>query len=268
MSVEVVLQGTCHILPLGDNAYTLGYRLLQSVHQERIVCATENDGIDERVLLHQLVDTLAHEELRALALCLASLHDGSPEGARLTSDGDVGEEVGYLYLVALRAYGTLRCHDADVARVCELADDLHRRAYDTEYAVVRAVHLIIYGEVILLYAAECLCTGSVTAENDEVATHIEEPEYRLARKLVDHVEGPRSVGGTCVVAQIDEVPLRQVPLQLLENGQTTVAGVEDSYGRESCCHFFSAARMSVVTSSERAGSMYGQALLSVLRSMR
>ena len=66
----------------------------------------------------------------------------------------------------------------------ERAYNLGRRTYDAQHASfwVNTWH------VVLLNGAQCLGRGSVTSQNDEMASHIEKPDDGLPRELVDYIE--------------------------------------------------------------------------------
>lgn len=61
-----------------------------------------------------------------------------------------------------------------------------------------------------------------------MATHLKQFDNGLACELIDHVEGPRTIGCTCIVAQIDIVVLGQQLADALKNGQSAIAGIEDT----------------------------------------
>ena len=61
-----------------------------------------------------------------------------------------------------------------------------------------------------------------------MATNLIQFDDGLACELIDHVEGPRTIGCTCIVAQIDIVVLGQLLADALKNGQSAIAGIEDS----------------------------------------
>lgn len=84
MALQVVLQRCRHILSLRHYAHPGWHSLPQGVHQQRIVCATQYDGIYLRVLFQKLGYALSHKEVRPFAFCLARFHYGGPQRARLT----------------------------------------------------------------------------------------------------------------------------------------------------------------------------------------
>ena len=160
--------------------------------------AAEDDGIDLGVEAHDLVDTLLDEIVGSGGVGLVVLDEGYPEGAGDTRDLDVGVELADLEGVALAADGALGGEHAHVAALREAADDLGGGADDAQHAALG----IPLRQVVLLDGAQGLGGGGVTAEDDEVAPHLEELHHGLARKLIDHVERTWSIGCTGVVAQI------------------------------------------------------------------
>lgn len=240
VAAEVVIEAARYVLSLRHDADALGCRLVDGVHEEWVVGATKDDGVDERILGEQLGDALTDKKICSLALALACLYDGSPEGACLTCHLNVGVELGYLQIVTLTAHGALSGYDAYVTALRELADDLYRRTYDAQDAVTlfqkRTVAAITDGvgtlrEVVLLYGAQSLCRGGVTPQDDKTAAEGEECHHCLTRELIHYVKTPRTVGRAGIVAEVYEVPVRQLLAQLLEDGETTITGVEYAYRR-------------------------------------
>ena len=61
-----------------------------------------------------------------------------------------------------------------------------------------------------------------------MATHLEEFHHGLTRKLIDHLETAWSVWGTGIVAQIKEIVLGEHLTDTMQNGQSTIATVENA----------------------------------------
>ena len=63
-----------------------------------------------------------------------------------------------------------------------------------------------------------------------MAAALEKRFNGFQRIAVNHVEGAATVGGAGVVAKIEVVVLRQKLLNLPENGQSAISGVEHADG--------------------------------------
>ena len=131
------------------------------------MCAAEDDGVDERVETHELVDALLHEVVGTGRVGFACLHDGCPQRTSHSADGDVGEELLYLKIVRLALYGSFGGEYADVTRCGEIADGFGSGSDDAEDATVG----VETGEVALLDGPQRFGGGGVTSEDDKVATH-------------------------------------------------------------------------------------------------
>ena len=176
--------------------------------------AAQDDGIDERVGLHQLVDVFLHEVVGPRPLRLALLHQRHPEGAWLPGDADVRVQFLYLQAIAVALDGALGGQYAHVAGGGQLADDFGRGPDDAQHAAV----YIPAGQVVLLYGAQRLGRGSVASQHHQVAAAAEEVLHGLARELVDHAKRAWPIGGTGIVAQIQIVVLGQLLAYGVEDG--------------------------------------------------
>ena len=167
VALQIVGKGVCHVAALRHDAHAVGDVLHHGRHQKRIVCASEDDGVDERVETHELVDALLHEVVGAGRVGFACLHDGCPQRTSHSADGDVGEELLYLKFVRLALYGSFGGEYADVTRRGEIADGFGGGSDNAEDATVG----VEKGEVALLDGPQRFGGGCVTSEDDKVATH-------------------------------------------------------------------------------------------------
>ena len=55
MATKIIFKAGGDVLTLGDDLHSLGEILVNFVEQERVVGASEDDGVDERVLCHQFI---------------------------------------------------------------------------------------------------------------------------------------------------------------------------------------------------------------------
>lgn len=191
--------------------------------------AAEDNGVDERVLLQEALDVALHEIVGTRTVELVVLHQRYPHRARLSCDDDVGVELGHLELVGAAADGALGGHDTNMACLCAFADHFNGWSDNAEDAACGVAHA---GEVALLDAAQCLGGSGVAGEDDQRASGIEEMAHSLQGELIDALEGTGTVGGTCVVAQVEVVVLGHELADFLQNGEAAITAVKDSNGRQ------------------------------------
>ena len=140
MALKITLQAVSHIGALRHDAHTVGHILHDAVHEQRIMGAAEDNGVDERVAAHQLVYALLHKIVGPRTVCLVGFHDGSPQRTSLSRDRDVGVQLANLHVVALRAYGALGGQHTHMARSRELSNGLCRGTDHAKHTA-RGVHL-------------------------------------------------------------------------------------------------------------------------------
>ena len=119
MSEEVVLQAVGHVTALGNDADALGHELLNFGHEQRVVGASEDDGIDERILGEELAYAFLNEVVGSGRRGFSSLNDGSPERACNSADSDVGKEFLYFELITLALDGSFGGKQSYVTAACE-----------------------------------------------------------------------------------------------------------------------------------------------------
>ena len=281
MACEVAAQALGHIAALLDDSHALGHELADLAKQQGIVCAAQDDTVDEGVATKQILDALAHEIICSGTVVFLVLHQGHPHGAGFARHLDVRTELGELQLVGVAANGALRGHDAHMTALRHLAHNLHGGPYHAQNPSLG----VQPGEVVLLNASQSLCRSGVASQNDQMATSLKQVTDRLERELVDDVERAGAIGGTGVVAEIEIVVLWQGPANLAQDSQSAVAGIEDANrtalhtygfvpsrtGTGAACVASSTTgkpsflRTMFVTSTPTTGLMYGQLLPSVLR---
>ena len=188
--------------------------------------ATQNDGVDGRILGHEFVNALLDEIIGTGAVGFVVLYKGHPERAGHAADTDVGKKFGYLDVVTMTAHGTLGSQQSHVTATGERADNFGRGADDAQHAA-RSVPT---GQVVLLNGAQGLGRRGVAAQNDQLTAHAEEFQNGLTRKLVYDVERAGAIRGTGIVAQIHVVVLGQQLADAMKDGQTAVARVENADG--------------------------------------
>ena len=101
MTVEVVGKRVGYVGALRHYAHSVWNVLHNRTHEQRIVGATEDDGVDERILAHQLVDALLHEVVGAGRVCFAGFYYRCPKRAGNARNLNIGEEFLNLYLVRI-----------------------------------------------------------------------------------------------------------------------------------------------------------------------
>ena len=100
MALKVVFQAVGNILPLRNDT-DAGREVFQDLrHEQRIVGAAEDDGIDFRVETHNLIYALLHEIVGTRRIGLIVFHKGHPER---TGDTRVTSGSGYFVTCC---YGT------------------------------------------------------------------------------------------------------------------------------------------------------------------
>ena len=80
MAGKVVLEGAGHVLALRHDAHGGGHVLEDFGHEQGVVGAAEDDGIDVGVLAHELVDALLDEVVGSGRVGFVGLYDGCPKG--------------------------------------------------------------------------------------------------------------------------------------------------------------------------------------------
>ena len=107
VSLKIVFKTLGNILSLWYDADPRWHVSHDAVHEQWIVGAAKDDGIDEWILAHQLVDTLLYKVVGTRAVSFVGFYDGSPEWTCYAADLDVGMEFSNLQTVALAADGSL-----------------------------------------------------------------------------------------------------------------------------------------------------------------
>ena len=150
MALQILLKTLGHVLALGDDADSGGEVLQDFGHQQGVVGATEDDGVNLRILAHNLIDALLHEIVGTGGVGFIVLHQRHPEGTGHTADLDVGVQLLDLEVITLALDGSLGGEDAHVAALREAADDFGSGADDTQHPTV----WVELGQVVLLDGAE------------------------------------------------------------------------------------------------------------------
>ena len=226
VAAEVVLQALCYVAALFDDVYVRRHVLAYLTKQQGIVCAAEDDAVDERVTAEQALYALADEVVRSWTVVFVVLYQRHPHGAGFSCHLNVGAELGNLQLVGMAAYGAWRGHDAHMTRSGYVADDLDGGTYHAQHASLR----VEKGQVPLLDATQRLGRCGVAGQDDEVAALLEQIPHSLERELIDEVEGACAVGSAGVVAKVEVIVLRHQPAYLAQDSQSAIARVEDTDG--------------------------------------
>jgi len=219
MAHEVVAQAVGHIFALRHDAHARGHMLHDAAHEQGVVGAAEDDGVDVGVEAHELVDALLDEVVGSGRVGLVGFDDGSPQRTGYAGELDVGEQFFDFELVAAALHGAFGGQQSDVSRRGDAADDLGRGSDDAEHASAG----IDGRNVALLNGAQGFGRRGVAAEDDEAATHGEQLEHGLAGELIDHLERARAVGRTSIIAQVHVVVLGQQLPDAMQDGQSAVA---------------------------------------------
>jgi hypothetical protein len=225
VAAEVVMEAAGDVLSLCEDVDAGGQVLSDEGQQEGVVGTAEDEGIDAGVGGEEAVQVPADEESGAFAGSLVVLNERYPEGTGFGGDGEaVAVHLGDLYLVGVRGNGTFGGKEADVAGVRYLADGFDGGADNAEDSPVGGQ----YGEVALLDGTQSLGGGGVTGEDDKRATLVEEADDGLAGETVNGFERTSAIGSACIVAEIDIVVTGQTPADTVEDGQSSVSGIENT----------------------------------------
>ena len=257
VAIKVGLEALGDVFALGDDAHARGEVFQDLRHEQGVMGAAEDDGVDLGIFTHDLIDAFLDEVVGSRGVGFVVLDEGHPEGAGDARDLEVGVELVDLEIVALALDGALGGKDAHMTRFRQAADDLGGGADDAEDAALG----VDLRQVVLLDGAQGLGGGGVTAEDDEVAAHLEELQHGLARKLIDHVERTWSIGCAGVVAEIKVVVFGKQLADAMQDGEAAVAAVENANGTPG--HFCKDVVTNSVMSSPMAGLMKGRAFWSV-----
>ena len=152
MAREVVAQAVGDVFALRHDAHARWHVLHDAAHEQGVVGAAEDDGVDVWVEAHELVDALLDEVVGSGRVGLVGFHDGCPQRTGHAGELDVGEQFLYLKFVTAALDGALGGEQSDVSRRGDAADDLGGGAYDAEHAA-RGVD---GGHVALLDAGMCM----------------------------------------------------------------------------------------------------------------
>ena len=226
VAAEIVLKAAGYVFALGNDGDALGHGLAYLGQEEGEVGAAEYHEVYLRVVLEEPADGLADEVVGAGAVVFEVFHQRHPHGAGLAGDGDVGEEFADFEVVGLGGDGAGGGEDADVARAGEPAGDLGGGTDDAKHAAAG----VEAGQVVLLYGAQGLGRGGVTAQDNQLASHLKQSLYGLTCELIDHLERTGTIGRTGVVAQIEIVIVGQQLAYAVEDGESSVSAVEDADG--------------------------------------
>ena len=223
---EITLQTLGHILTLRNNTHASRQILQDFRHKQRVVGTPQNDGINLRVLMHNLVDALLHEIVGTRRIGLVILHQRHPEGTSHTAHLYIREQLLYLQIVALALDGSFGSQHTHMARLRQLADDLSCR---TNHAQDAAIGVPLW-QVYLLDATQGFGGGSVTTQYDKVTPHLKEAQHSLTGELVNDFERTGTVGCTGIIAEVQVVVLGQQLAYAVQNGQSAVAAIENADG--------------------------------------
>ena len=75
MTFEVVFQAFCHVFALGDDANACGQVFQNLRHEQRIMGAAEDNGIDLWVKAHDLINALLYEVVGTRGVGLVVFHE-------------------------------------------------------------------------------------------------------------------------------------------------------------------------------------------------
>ena len=146
MAHEVVFETLCHVFALWDDADTCRQVFQDLRHEQRIMGAAEDDGIDLGVETHDLVDALLDEVVGTGGVGLVVFHEGHPEGTGDACDLQVGMEFVDLQIVTFTLDGALGGEYAHMTAFRQAADNFCRGADNAQHTALRVdlrqIHLL------------------------------------------------------------------------------------------------------------------------------
>ena len=196
MAGEVIDQADGYTLSLGKEGDRLGQEGAYLTGQEGIMGATQDQGIDQRIGLQQVIEVLTDEIVGSGRVELVVLDQGDPHRAGLSRDLDMGEELANLNGIRMGGDGAGGAHNADMLAS---ADAIHTFDRWTDHAQHPSIG-IPCGQIALLDGAKRLCGGRVASQDDQLATGLKQVAHGLASKLIDHLERAHTIGGPGVIS--------------------------------------------------------------------
>ena len=187
---------------------------------------TKNEGVNQRVTAHQIVQIEPYEIIGTRGKMLVVLHQRHPHRACLASHLKMGPELRNLHLISVAADGTLCGHNAYMRSLGQMTYTLGCGAHHAQDAAVGVEH----GKVVLLDGAESLCRCGIARQDYQMATHGKELSHALLRKLIDAFKGTVSVWCAGIVAQIQIVISGHQTSDFPEYGEAAIAGIEHADG--------------------------------------
>ena len=226
VATKIILKAGGDVLTLGNDGDAAGKVAADFVEKQRVVGASEDDGVDEGILCKKFIDGVLDEVIGTRFVELVVFDQWHPHGAGLAYDGAVGIEFLYLQIVGAGTDGSLSGQHTDVVGVGKFSDNFGSRSDDTEHTAVGCM----LGQVVLLNGTQSFGGGGVAAEDDERATQFEKFLDGLQGELIHNIKRTRTIRCACVVAKIDVVVLRHTLTNAIKNGQTAIARIEDTNG--------------------------------------
>ena len=92
MSLEVGFEALCYVFTLRHQCYTGGCVLPNLWKKEWIVCATENDCVDEWVGMQEFIDAVFYEVIGSGSVVFSVFNERNPHGTGLSDYGSRGVE--------------------------------------------------------------------------------------------------------------------------------------------------------------------------------
>ena len=132
MATEVVGKAVGNIFALGDDFDAAGHVFQDFIQQQRVMGASEDDGVNLGIGHEELVNALLDKIVGSGRVHLVVFYQWHPEGACHAADSDVRGELLYFELIALALDGSLGGEDAHMSRLGKLTDDFRRGADDAE----------------------------------------------------------------------------------------------------------------------------------------
>ena len=153
MTEKIVLKAGSDVFALRNDGHPCWDVVLDFVKKQRIVGATENDGVDEWVLCHEFLDAVLHEIICTRLVEFAIFNERNPHRTCQSRDTEAWVELLDFELVAFALDGTLSGKYSNVVVARDVSDDFGSWDDDSQHSTVGCM----LREIVLLNGTQCLC---------------------------------------------------------------------------------------------------------------
>ena len=133
MPLQVIFQTLSYIHSLWHNPHTIGKVFYNAVHQQWIMCTSQDNRIYVSIFTHQLVNALLDEIISTRTISLIGFYDSRPKRTSNTANLDFRPEFGNLQVIALTFDSTFRSQQTDMVTLGDIAYNLSSRTDNTQH---------------------------------------------------------------------------------------------------------------------------------------